>query len=383
MVTSEAAALLSVLFFCVLQDTADWAERDARGNPVIECCWRCLDVALSIRPGAEIADLIKFFQLGQGCEDPGFEEDMKTAILVQENPEEADFKVKSKVAERKAFGYMIFQDFGCLTPAEYGALCGHLPADLKRKGEKFTWEGPDNLNQYHIINMAGLPVEVTNPMRKARIFYECSCNHDMHHLLPEQQLLEQQGHSTFGSVAKSHVDERPAPLRPASKMSMTVDELKKKHAEAESEALASAGAQAQAVRVKEEDEEASDDPDNADDAAMRPRKRHKQAGVQSSRANRGTGGKGKGKGRKGTGKGKGGGGNLGAGQAPAARPPPVFCPCCTIAASRATACDHRWCRQSGYRESVNSWQRKECRAHGLRFGCGHEGSGRGSCAHQG
>ena len=238
-------------------------------------------MALSIRPGSTINDLMSFYKRGQGCEaDPSFQDDMDEAIQVQQDPSTALFKATSNVQTCVAYGVQLFQDYGALTSAEYGALIEHLPSDLKRKGEKLSWEGPDQLSQYHVISLQGLSSDVTAGMRKARVFFNNSVTHSKNLLTPETQLLESHGDTVLRSAVTANLEERTQSLKPGSKPP-SAETLKSDHLKA----AAAAAAGNESAAPAPADPEQGSDQEQEDDAGGTGRKgpkRKRAAGIQVS-----------------------------------------------------------------------------------------------------
>ena len=232
-----------------------------------------MDVALSIRPSTTINDLMAFYKRGQGCEaDPSFHDEMTEALQVKEDPSTALFKASSQVQTCVAYGVQLYQDYGALTSAEYGALIEHLPSDLKRKGEKLSWEGPEQLSQYHIISLQGLSSSVTEGMRKARVFFNTSVRHNKNLLTPETQLLETHGDTVFRSAVTANLDERTQSLKPGSKPP-TTETLKAEHLKV------AAGNEPAPVAVPEQGSDQEQEDGAAADTRKGP-KRKRTAGIQ-------------------------------------------------------------------------------------------------------
>eukprot|EP00440_Ansanella_granifera_P058938 gb/GFBE01063882.1/.p1 GENE.gb/GFBE01063882.1/~~gb/GFBE01063882.1/.p1 ORF type:complete len:189 (+),score=50.95 gb/GFBE01063882.1/:1-567(+) len=91
-------------------------------------CWDCRDIAMRLRPGKEVKILVAIYtnEKGAHAEDTTFKAEFDGALKVRKSigKDGPRFSPGSLVENQTAYGFEVFQDFGCVTESEYTALVG-------------------------------------------------------------------------------------------------------------------------------------------------------------------------------------------------------------------------------------------------------------------
>ena len=226
----------------------DFVQLDARGRPVVDCCWVCADKAGRLRPdmaakGMEgVTILLARFRGGASClEDPTFKDEMTFAL---NKPDEETFMPGSEVFNMTAYGIRVTQPYALFTESEYAGLLEAVPSAIKMKPTTVPFQGPGLTGNFYTLDMQGLPVDVQNSCKKMEVFYCSQTQHNESFLNHLTQLHQAQGERVFQYIAQSAMANRPEKARPTAKP-MTLAEAQSKHQQAEANAAAAPAAAAQ------------------------------------------------------------------------------------------------------------------------------------------
>ncbi len=163
--------------------------------------------------------------------DPKFPQDFEISRKILKGEETADIQTRQWVQQLKAYGYQVFQDFGCLNETEYKDLTGAIAPAKSEFPIRFN--GPNNPpTKMYTVGLEGLPVDKLASIRKVRISFTDGFELCSNLLQPENQLLKDQGRNIFKHVATAEMDKRPASWKMTGKGPDSFATLKRKVDEA-------------------------------------------------------------------------------------------------------------------------------------------------------
>lgn len=163
--------------------------------------------------------------------DPRFPEDFETSRKILQGEEKADIQTRQGVQQLKAYGYQVFQDFGCLNETEYKDMVGAIPPAKSEFPIRFN--GPNNPpTKMFTVGLEGLSPDKLAAIRKVRISFTDGFELCSNLLQPQNQLLKDQGRNIFKHVATAEMDKRPGCWKMTGKGPDSFASLRKKVEEA-------------------------------------------------------------------------------------------------------------------------------------------------------
>lgn len=224
----------------------------------MDACFDCGDIALTIRPGASLGDLVAIFtnKGGLASKDPDFKPEMEQSLkYVSEHPEAVSaFKPSSSVMNTHSYGFSIFQDVAAITEQEYCLLTGRTAEALKNLNAKDPCKlepvkvplfGPGSNVMLYMVSLEEIPMKYWPTIRKARVYFGSDAQHAEQYLSASTQLHQKHGQDIFAYVAKMNQNARPESLRCTSAKCQlvagttpTLEELLQRHEELEAEIAA-------------------------------------------------------------------------------------------------------------------------------------------------
>ena len=210
--------------------------------------------------------------------DPRFPEDFETSRKILLGEEKADIQTRQGVQQLKAYGYQVYQDYGCLNETEYKDMIGAIPPAKSEFPIRFN--GPNNPpTKMYTVGLQGLAPDQLAAIRKVRISYTDGFELCSNLLQPQNQLLKDQGRNIFKHVATAEMDKRPAAWKMTGKgpdsfasLQRKVEEARGKHSERLREL-----AEIEYDESHESDDEWNDEPETKEKVLVAQPKR--QAGI--------------------------------------------------------------------------------------------------------
>ncbi len=158
-----------------------WGEYDEHGNMLGEICYGCAEMCGQLRPGLSPEQCLVTFQ-GKDEKSEKMKLDMESGLKAKGDEDiEGQFLPSSNVDHNQSYSFVVYQDVGLLSEAEFTRICRTTPSQAgfgtaknKKQALTFSFFGPKSKEKYYQVGLNGVPPEEIHGMRKMRIQFSDS-----------------------------------------------------------------------------------------------------------------------------------------------------------------------------------------------------------------
>ena len=186
-----------------------WGNVDAAGASIGDGCLLCLSTASEGWPSDSWPELAKRFET-----DKTFKVAFKAAKAFRKNLGfDQVWKPPSSVTSTICRVRSVYSEIGFITESELTKLCGVGSKALKLKPGHIQLEDRNETLQGFYVSLFDIPSNFANGIRKIKLEWRTSTQHDTHRLSADRQIKQDQGVLTFDYCVQQALDKVDSNLR--------------------------------------------------------------------------------------------------------------------------------------------------------------------------